>query len=91
MRRRRRRAKVSAHQLIAAEDVPRQEAVAVVATVKEASFPFPVNPIIRGIEVENQFLRWALVRRDELIGEHLRHPNECLMGDGVLESTKGRR
>ena len=58
-----RRPQVGDQQLLAAEDVQRQEAVVVVIAVEEPPFLLAVHQIVGGVEVEHQFFRRALRTR----------------------------
>ena len=44
-------------QLLATEDIQRQEAVVVVVAVEEAAFLVAVDRVVGGVEVEDQFFR----------------------------------
>ena len=50
---------VGRQQLVAAEDVQRQEAVVVVVAVEEAPLLVAVHGVVGGVEVEDQVLRRA--------------------------------
>ena len=50
-----------------AEDVEREKAVVVVVAAEMATFLLAVNRIVRGVEIENQFLGRLRKRGDELI------------------------
>ena len=54
-------------QMRAAEDVQRQIAVAVIVAMKEATFLMPVQRIVGGVEIEDDMLRWVLMRFHEQI------------------------
>src|SRR5690606_17740427 len=54
-------AQVSNQQLIAAEDIQRQETVFIVVAMKEATLLMTVHRIIRGVEIEYQLL-WLLLK-----------------------------
>ena len=63
--------KVGAQQLLAAEHVQRQVAVAVVVAVKEAPLLLAVQRVVGGIKVEHEFLGRSLEAGDELIHQNL--------------------
>ena len=55
--------------MAAAENIQRQIAIAVVIAVEEAPFLRAVQGIVGGVEIEDDFLRRALVRLEEEIDE----------------------
>jgi len=67
------RAQVGAQQLIFAEDVERQEAVVVVVAMEEAVLLIATHGDVSGIEIQDDALRWSLVRGNELINQELMH------------------
>ena len=50
-------AEVGREQLVAAEDVQRQEAVMIIVAVEEAALLLAVDAVVGGVEVEDQVLR----------------------------------
>ena len=60
-----RRPQIAHQQLIAAEHIERQEAVAIVVAVKEPSLLFAMHRIVGGVEVEHQFIRRRIKGGDE--------------------------
>jgi hypothetical protein len=62
------RPQVADQQLIAAEDIKRQEAVAIIIAVEEAPLLAAVNRVVGGIEVEHQLLRRRIEGSDEGLG-----------------------
>ncbi len=58
---------ITHQQLIFAENIQWQIAVVIVVTMEETAFLVTVNPVIGGIEVQNQLLRCAFERSDKLI------------------------
>ena len=86
-------------QMLAAEDVERQVAVAVVVAVKEASFLLPVQRIVGRVEVQDDALGYLVVavekQLDEEAVERLRVDRDavvaiagCLFGQTPLESIQ---
>jgi hypothetical protein len=67
---------VGTEQVLAAEDVERQEAVVVVVSVEEPVFLVAVDQVVGGVEVEDEFLGCSSVGLDELLDEHLGHGHE---------------
>lgn len=65
---------VGAQQLLAAEHVQRQVAIAVVVTMEEASLLLAVQRVVGGIKVQHQLFGRALEAGDELIDQHLMQP-----------------
>ena len=51
-------AQLGCQQVLAAEDVERQVAVAIVIAVKEPAFLMAVQRVVGGIEIEDDLLRW---------------------------------
>ena len=62
---------VRAQQLLAAEHVQRQVAVAVVVPMEEAALLLAVQWIVGGVEVEHQLLGRTLEAGNELLDQHL--------------------
>ena len=84
-------AEVGREQLVAAEDVERQEAVMIVVAVEEAALLLAVDAVVGGVEVEDQMLRRRRVRGDELIDQDLGDLDQGLAVDAVLQAAEGRR
>ena len=55
--------------MVAAEGVERQIAVAVVIAVEEPPLLVPVQGVVRGVQVEDDLLRWLGVRFQEQVHE----------------------
>jgi hypothetical protein len=62
---------VGAQQLLAAEHVQRQVAVAVVVAVEEAPLLLAMQRVVGGVKVQHQFLGRSLEAGDELLDQHL--------------------
>ena len=86
-----RRPQIGAEQVIAAEDVERQEAVVVVVAVEETLLLMAVDAVVGGVEVEDDLLRRRRVSREEHVDEDLGHPPQRLLRDAVLQPAKRRR
>ena len=56
-------------QMVAAEDVERQVAVAAIVAVEEPAFLGAVQRIVGGVQVEHDLLGWRLVRVEEQLDE----------------------
>ena len=80
---------VGAQQLLAAEHVQRQVAVAVVVAVEKAPFLLAVQPVAGGVEVQHQFIGRGFEAGDELFDQHLVQP-PCLISTGERESAMQR-
>ncbi len=84
-------------QLLAAEDVERQIAVAIVITMEETAFPVAVDGVVRGIEIEDDLLgRLLMGLREE--GDEEIFDSRRIMADtvvavrparGVLQAVRG--
>ena len=66
-----RRAKIGDQQLIAAEDIQRQEALLVIVAMEKPALLSPMHGIIGGIEIQDQPVGWCRERGDELLQEDL--------------------
>ena|SRR5450755_806158 len=87
-----RRSQVGNQQMIAAQDIERQKAVAVVVAVEETIFLMTVHGIIGGIEVENEFCGRRGLRLDELLDENDSDVEQRSSPDAIFESAqRGRR
>ena len=85
-----RRAQVGDQQLLAAEHVQRQEAVVVVVAAEVTPSLIAMDQIVGGVEVQHQFFRGLLERRDELLDQKvLRRHRRAAIG-AVLEPAQGR-
>jgi hypothetical protein len=74
-------------QVPATEHVQRQIAVAVVIAMEEAALLMPVQRVIRGVEVENDFLGWRLVRFEEELDKQML--DRCrIMADLVITARR---
>ncbi len=70
-------------QLLAAEDVERQIAVAIVTTMEETAFPVAVDGVVRGIEIEDDLLgRLLMGLREE--GDEEIFDSRRIMADTVV-------
>jgi hypothetical protein len=78
-----RRPQLRRQQLLAAEHVERQIAIAVVIAVKEAAFLMAVQRIVRGVDIKNNRRRRNLVRFKEQRNE-LPFNRRSIMGDLVI-------
>ena len=84
------RAQVGAQQLLAAEHVQRQVAVAVVVAVEEAALLLAVQRVVGGVEVQHQFLGGDLEAGDELIDQHLvQAPRRGAVGPLLQPAQRG--
>jgi hypothetical protein len=70
-------------QVVAAEDVKRQVAVAVVVAVEEPTLLAPVDRIVGGVEVEGDPRRRLLVRLQEQIDEQI-SDRRAVVADAVV-------
>ena len=82
---------VGDEQLRAAEDVERQEAIAVVVAVEEAVFLVAVDGIVGGVEVEGEVFGRRGEGGDELFDEDGGESDQGRAVDAVFESAQGRR
>ena len=60
-------AQIRYQQLLAAEDIQRQKTVVVVVAMEEAAFLAPMDGIVGGVEVEDEFGRCLHERSDEVL------------------------
>ena len=85
------RTQIRRQQVMPAEDVERQEAVPVIVAVEKAVDLVAVNPVVGGVEVEDQFLRRLFVRGDEDFDENFGDVGQRPPGDAVLQPAQRRR
>src|SRR5918994_322008 len=84
-----RAAELGCQQVLAAEHIERQIAVAVVVAVEEAALLMPVQRVIRGVEVENDLLGRGPVRLEEQVDEQP-FDRRAVMADLVVARRLGR-
>jgi len=82
---------IGAQQLLTAEHVQRQVAVAVVVAVEEASLLLAVQRVVGGVEVQHQFLGRLLEAGDELFDEQLAQAHCCGPVGPLLQAAQRRR
>ena len=82
---------VGAQQLLAAEHVQRQVAVAVVVAVEEAALLLAVQRVVGGVEVQHQLFGRGLEAGDELLDQHLvQAPRGGPVGPLLQPAQRGR-
>jgi hypothetical protein len=86
-----RRPQVGRQQLIAAEDIERQEAMMIIVPVEEAALLVAVDRVVGGAEVEHQVLGRLGMGGEELIDEHGGDADQRRAVDAVLQAGEGRR
>lgn len=84
------RPQVGDQQLLAAEEVERQEAVVVVIAAEVPTFLMAMNDVVRGIEIENQFGRRLSERGDELLDQDALRGHHGLSIGPILETAQRR-
>jgi hypothetical protein len=82
---------IGAQQLLAGEDIQRQETILIVIPVKEAPFLLAMNGIVGGVEVQHHFLGRRLVRLDEQLDQQLIHLGAGAAIDAILQPAQRRR